>query len=64
MKTKDFFCVCLAIIFFCLAAVSCTYSITMVHTEGEAADVVDQQQAPSTSINPTIDIPVGIDESL
>lgn len=31
---------------------SCTYSITMVHTEGEATDVVDETatNTPSTSL--------------
>jgi hypothetical protein len=36
---------------------SCTYSITMVHTNGEASDVVDEQQAPSTTVTPTVSIP-------
>jgi hypothetical protein len=35
----------------------CTYSITMVHTEGQATDVVDEQQTPSTSVTPTVSIP-------
>jgi len=37
----------------------CTYSITMVHTEGQAADVVDETatNTPSTSVTPTISIP-------
>lgn len=32
---------------------SCTYSITMVHTEGQATDVVDETatNTPSTSLN-------------
>lgn len=31
---------------------SCTYSITMVHTEGQATDVVDETatNAPTTSV--------------
>jgi hypothetical protein len=35
----------------CLTA--CTYSITMVHTEGEAQDVVDETatNTPSTSVS-------------
>jgi hypothetical protein len=37
---------------------SCTYSITQVHTEGTATDVVDEQQKPSTSLSPTISIPI------
>lgn len=35
---------------------SCTYSITMVHTEGEATDVVDETatNTPSTSVSATL----------
>jgi len=41
---------------------SCTYSITMVHTEGEASDVVDETatNTPSTSITPTVTIPAAV----
>lgn len=35
----------------------CTYSITQVHTEGTASDVVDETDTPSTSIVPTVSIP-------
>lgn len=37
----------------------CTYSITMVHTQGEATDVVDEtaSNTPSTSVSPNISIP-------
>ncbi len=43
---KYFFCVLISLL------TSCTYSITMVHTEGEAADIVDETatNAPSTSV--------------
>lgn len=36
----------------CLVLAGCTYSITMVHTEGEAQDVVDETatNAPNTSL--------------
>lgn len=42
-----------------LCLTGCTYSITMVHTQGEAADVVDETatNAPSTSVTPTVSIP-------
>jgi len=36
---------------------SCTYSITMVETEGSASDVVDEASTPSTSVSPTLSIP-------
>lgn len=32
----------------------CSYSITMVHTQGEAQDVVDEQQTPTADIKATI----------
>jgi hypothetical protein len=42
-----------------LCFTSCTYSITMVHTEGTASDVVDETatNTPSTSVTPTVSIP-------
>jgi hypothetical protein len=35
---------------------SCTYSITMVHTEGTASDVVDEQQTPTANVSPDIKV--------
>lgn len=35
----------------------CTYSITQVHTQGTATDVVDETATPSTSVTPTVSIP-------
>ncbi len=42
-----------------LCLTGCTYSITMVHTEGQATDVVDETatNTPSTSVTPTVSIP-------
>jgi hypothetical protein len=42
-----------------LILMGCTYSITMVHTQGKASDVVDEttNNTPSTSIDPTLSIP-------
>lgn len=36
---------------------SCTYSITMVHTEGVATDVVDEAASATADIKPDIQIP-------
>jgi len=41
------------------ALCSCTYSITLVHTEGTATDVVDGP-IPSTSITTSLTTPVGV----
>lgn len=42
-----------------LVSSCCTYSITMIHTQGEAADVVDETEnnTPSTTISPNLSIP-------
>ena len=37
---------------------SCTYSITMVHTEGTASDVVDETATNSPDVRPDITIPI------
>lgn len=36
---------------------ACTYSITMVHTQGEATDVVDEVQRTDADIKPNLSIP-------
>lgn len=41
-------------LFLCLSLASCTYSVSLVHTEGTASDVVDTDQKPSPNISPTI----------
>jgi len=40
-----------------LALSGCTYSITMVHTEGTATDVVDETSSPTSSVTPNVNIP-------
>ena len=37
---------------------SCTYSITMVHTEGTASDVVDETATNTPNVSPTITVPM------
>lgn len=41
-----------------LMLTGCTYSITMVHTEGQATDVVDETatNTPSTTVSPTVSV--------
>ena len=36
---------------------SCTYSITMVHTEGQASDVVDETQTNTPDVKTSLSIP-------
>ncbi len=35
---------------------SCTATVTVVHTEGQATDVVDE--TPTNTVNPTLSIPI------
>ena len=35
---------------------SCTISVTMVHTEGVASDVVDETQQPTNDVKPDIKV--------
>lgn len=41
----------------CFVLTGCTYSITMVHTQGEATDVVDEVQRTDADIKPDIKFP-------
>lgn len=43
-----------------LAAVlfSCTISVTTIHTQGSAQDVVDEEQQASPTVSPNIDVPI------
>ena len=40
-----------------LCLVSCTYSVTMMHSEG-STDTLDENQAASPNVSPNIDIPI------
>jgi len=45
--------------FFILICVSsCTYNVSMVHTEGVASDVIDSQQEASPEISTDLKLPV------
>jgi len=37
---------------------SCTYSITQVHTQGQASDVVDETATNTPDISPNLNIPL------
>ncbi len=47
-------------LFWCSIAIiltACTYTITMVHTEGQADDVVDETSTNSPDVSPEVVIP-------
>ncbi len=37
---------------------SCTYSVSVMHTEGQASDMIDENQTASPDVSPTLNIPV------
>lgn len=37
---------------------SCTYTINLVHTDGQASDVVDETCTPTADIKPVIQVPL------
>lgn len=40
-----------------LALSSCTISITTVHTQGKASDVVDETQSADADVSPNVSLP-------
>ena len=46
--------------FLCMNLTSCTYSITMVHTQGQATDVVDETSTPKANVSPSFEIPASV----
>lgn len=40
-----------------LALSSCTISISQVHTEGQASDVIDENQKADADVSPTFSLP-------
>ena len=46
-------------LFFLLTS-ACTYNVSMVHTEGTATDVIDNDQTADPNIAPTVNIPATI----
>ncbi len=37
---------------------SCTYNVSMIHTEGTASDVIDDSASNTPNVVPTVTIPV------
>lgn len=44
-------------LFLSAALTSCTYNVSLVHSEGQATDVIDTAQTPTSDLSPTITIP-------
>ena len=43
---------------FLLLLSGCTYSVTLVHTEVQASDVVDEQQTPTATTTVDLKVPL------
>lgn len=43
--------------FILLICNSCTYSINMIHSEGTATDLIDENQTADPNINPNLNLP-------
>jgi len=39
---------------------SCTYSVNVVHSQGTASDLVDENQAADPNIEPSLSLPAGV----
>lgn len=44
-------------IFLCLSLASCTYNVSMAHTEGTATDTIDDTASNTPNVSPTVSIP-------
>lgn len=47
------------VIFLCFMLSACTYSINLVHSQGSASDVIDENQTAQAKIDPSLQIPTG-----
>jgi hypothetical protein len=48
------------LLFALFALSSCTYTISMVHTQGEASDVIEETSSASAKVDPQLNIPASI----
>ena len=57
MKDFIFLLALLLIISICFILNGCTYSINLAHTEGQATDLIDENQRADADIKPNVTIP-------
>jgi len=41
-----------------LSSTSCTQNVSLVHTQGEATDVVDTSQSPTNDVKPDVNLEI------
>lgn len=42
----------------CLLLTSCTFNVSMAHTEGTATDTIDDTASNTPTVSPTVNVPV------
>ena len=57
MKDLLFLLALILIISLCFFLSGCTYSVTLAHTEGQATDLIDENQKADADIKPNLNIP-------
>lgn len=57
MKAIIFVFMCLLVIFLCMIFKSCTYNVSMAHTEGKAVDVIDETSSTTPTISTQVNVP-------
>jgi hypothetical protein len=48
----------------CLVLSSCTISVTTIHTQGVASDVVDEDQKADADVSPDISLPAFVKSNI
>ncbi len=38
----------------------CTYSVNLIHSQGKAEDMIDEQQEAKPDVSPTISVPASL----
>ena len=57
MKDLLFLIALILIISLCFVLSGCSYSVTLAHTEGQATDLIDENQKDDADIKPNLTIP-------
>lgn len=54
---QSYLCTTLIIAFSCLLS-SCTYNVSMAHTQGTATDTIDDTASNTPNVSPVVNIPI------
>jgi hypothetical protein len=58
MNTRYFWLMTLLLMFILTVTLtSCTYNISLIHTQGEATDIMDTTQNQNPDVSPTLSVP-------